>query len=106
MNVEHGKITSILYKINNTCAYASDVSEISKNNISKIKNIKFLVIDCLRYESHPCHFHLDKVLDLIKIINPGKTILTNMSYKIDYLEIKKLLPKKIFPAYDGMSFLL
>ena len=104
--VDHGNITSILYKINNICAYASDISEISKYNLSKIKNVKFLVIDCLRYEPHPCHFHLDKVLDLVKIINPKKTILTNMSNEIDYMEIKKFLPKKVCPAYDGMSFLL
>ena len=106
MVVDHGNIKSILYKINNICAYSSDVSKISDRNINKLKNIKFLVIDCLRYESHPSHFNLNNVLDLIKIINPKKAILTNMSYKIDYLEIKKFLPRNVIPAYDGMSFLI
>ena len=104
--VDHGKIKSVLYKINNTCAYCSDVNRITKQNISKLKNVKYFVIDCLRYTPHPSHFHLDEVLNLIKIIKPKKTILTNMNNEIDYSEIKKKLPKNVFPAYDGMSFLL
>tara|TARA_B100001123_G_scaffold298674_1_gene333133 strand:+ start:769 stop:1542 length:774 start_codon:yes stop_codon:yes gene_type:complete len=106
IQVDHGKIKSILYKINNTCAYSSDVSKISKKNITKLKNIKFLVIDCLRYNSHPSHFNLEEVLKLTKIISPKKTILTNMNHEIDYLEVKKKLPDNIFPAYDGMNFLI
>ena len=104
--VDHGKIKSILYVINNTCAYSSDVSKITRKNISRLKNIKYFVIDCLRYNPHPSHFHLEEVLNLIKIIKPKKTILTNMNNEIDYSEIQKKLPKNVFPAYDGMSFLL
>mgnify|MGYP001208484098 CR=1 FL=1 len=46
------------------------------------------------------------IIELTQIINPKKTILTNMNNEIDYLEIKKKLPKNIVPAYDGMSFLV
>jgi len=49
---------------------------------------------------------LEDVIELTKIIRPKKTILTNMNNDIDYLEIKKKLPKNIIPAYDGMSFLI
>ena len=106
ISVIHGKIKSILYIINNSCAYASDVSKIHKKDIIKLKNIKYLVIDCLRYIRHPSHFNLNDVIDLVNIINPKKTILTNMNNEIDYLKIKKQLPKNIIPAYDGFSFLL
>ncbi len=104
--VQHGKIKSILYLINKKCAYVSDVSKIFYKDIKKLNKIKFLVIDCLRYNSHPSHFCLDNVLDLVKKIKPKKTILTNMNNEIDYLEIKKKLPKNVVPAYDGMSFLI
>tara|TARA_B100001123_G_C15316642_1_gene1026345 strand:- start:2274 stop:3047 length:774 start_codon:yes stop_codon:yes gene_type:complete len=104
--VEHGNIKSSLYIINKSCAYASDVSKIFKKDINKLKRIKYFVLDCLRYDQHPSHFNLDGVLNLIDIIKPKKTILTNMNSDIDYLQIKKMLPKNIIPAYDGMSFLI
>jgi len=106
IKVKHGKIDSILYKINNSCAYASDVSLIYKKDLSKLKNLKYLVVDCLRFDPHPSHFNLKDVLKLISFIKPKKTILTNMNNEIDYLKVQKFLPKNVIPAYDGMSFLI
>ena len=104
--VKHGKINSVLYKINNSCAYVSDVSKISEKDYSRLKKLNYFIVDCLRYDPHPSHFNLDQVLNLVKIIKPKKTILTNMNNEIDYVKIKKHLPKNVVPAYDGMSFLI
>ena len=104
--VKHGKINSILYKINNSCAYVSDVSKIYKKDFNKLKNLKYLIVDCLRYDPHPSHFNLTDVLKLIEIIRPKKTVLTNMNNEIDYDKIRKLLPKNVVPGYDGLSFLI
>jgi phosphoribosyl 1,2-cyclic phosphate phosphodiesterase len=104
--VQHGHIESMSYIINNNCAYAPDINKINQNDLKYFKNLKFLIVDCLRYDPHPSHFNLDEVLKLVKIIKPKKTILTNLNYEIDYLQIKKKLPKSIVPAYDGMSFLI
>ncbi len=104
--VKHGKINSICYVINNKCAYASDVSEIYKKDLIHFYNLKYLVIDCLRYTPHYSHFNLDQVINLVKIIKPKKTILTNLNNEMDYGYLKKKLPKNIVPAYDGMSFLV
>ena len=93
-----------MYIINNTCAYVSDVSKIYPKDLKKIKKLKYFIVDCLRYDPHPSHFNLNNVLELVKIIKPKKTILTNMNNEIDYKEIKKLLPRNVIPAYDGMSF--
>jgi len=106
IKVKHGKINSILYKINNSCAYVSDVSKIYKKDLCKLKKLKYLVVDCLRYDPHPSHFNLDDVLELVSLIKPKKTILINMNFEIDYLKVQKFLPKNVSPAYDGMSFLI
>ena len=95
-----------MYKINNSCAYVSDVSKISEKDYSRLKKLNYFIVDCLRYDPHPSHFNLDQVLNLVKIIKPKKTILTNMNNEIDYVKIKKHLPKNVVPAYDGMSFLI
>ena len=66
--------------------------------------MNYFVIDCLRYKKHPSHFNLDDVLSLTKIINPKKTILTNLHSDLDYVQLKKKLPKNIIPGFDGLSF--
>ena len=106
IKVQHGEIYSYLYKINNSCAYVSDVSKIYKKDYSRLKNLKYLVVDCLRYNPHPSHFNLDDVLKLANFVKPKKTILTNMNNEIDYLKVQKLLPKNVIPAYDGMNLLI
>ena len=106
ITVKHGLINSKCYLINNKCAYASDISKFYNRDLKKLKNLKYLVIDCLRYKSHPSHFNLDDVIKLVKIIKPKNTILTNLHSDIDYSILKKKLPKNIFPAYDGLSFLI
>ncbi len=104
--VQHGPIESTCYIINNKCAYASDISKIYNKDLDYFRNLKYLVIDCLRYKSHPAHFNLDDIFKLVSIIKPKKTILTNMNNDIDYDYMINKLPKNITPAYDGLSFLI
>ena len=101
--VKHGNIDCMSFIINNKLAYASDVNELYAKDIKYFKNLKFLVIDCLRYNFHPSHFNLNDILNLLKILKPKKTILTNLGVEIDYNNIKKKLPKNVIPAYDGME---
>jgi phosphoribosyl 1,2-cyclic phosphate phosphodiesterase len=99
---EHGKIESICYLIDKKLAYASDISLFYKKDYKKLNKLDYLVVDCLWYKNHSAHFNLDQVLELIKILSPKKTILTNMHSDLDYDQLKKKLPKNIVPGYDGM----
>ena len=101
--VKHGKIESICYLINKKLAYASDISLFYKKDYNKLKMLDYLIVDCLRYKYHYAHFNLDQVLDLVKVLSPKKTILTNMHSDLDYDQLKKKLPKNIVPGYDGMT---
>ncbi len=100
---EHGKIESICFLINKKIAYASDISLFYKKDYKRLMNLDTLIIDCLWYRKHSAHFNLDQVLDLVKILSPIKTILTNMHSDLDYTNLKKKLPKNIVPGYDGMT---
>ncbi len=104
IKVEHGNINSQSLIFNKSCAYISDANKIYSNDLKYFKNLKYLVIDCLRINYHPSHFNLSEVLNLNKILKPKKTILTNLHSDLDYKYLVKILPKNVFPAYDGMSF--
>ena len=101
--VKHGSIESLSFIINNKCAYISDVNEIYQKDFTHFKNLKYFVIDCLRFKSHPSHYNLNQVLDLIKILKPKQTILTNLHSDLDYNYLLKILPKNVIPAFDGLS---
>jgi len=100
---EHGKIESICYLINKRLAYASDISLFYKKDYKKLNKLNYLIVDCLWYKNHSAHFNLNQVLELVKILSPKKTILTNMHTDLDYDQLKKKLPKNIIPGYDGMT---
>ena len=103
---EHGKIESICYLIDKKLAYASDISLFYKKDYKRLTKLDYLIVDCLWYRKHPAHFNLNQVLELVKILSPKKTILTNMHSDLDYDQLKKNLPKNIIPGYDGISVTL
>ncbi len=103
IKVEHGEVDSICYIIDKKLAYISDVSSIKKKDYKFFKNLNFLIIDCLWIRNHPSHLNLEKSLNLIKIFKPKKAILTNLHSDLDYNFLKKILPKKVIPAYDGLT---
>ena len=105
IKVKHGKINSIGY-IFNKSAYISDCNKLSKLNLSKLKNLKYFIIDCLRYKQHPSHFSLDEVLNIVKKIKPAKTILTNLHSDLDYKILLKNTPINVKPAFDGLKIQL
>ena len=101
MKVKHGKINSIGYIVNNS-AYISDCNKLSKSNIIKLKNLKYFIIDCLRFKSHPSHFSVNEVLSILKEIRPKQTILTNLHSDLDYNILLQKMPINVKPAFDGL----
>ena len=100
--VEHGSVKTNCFIINKKLAYVSDVSKIYKKDFKYFKNLQYLIIDCLWYNFHPSHFNLETALSIIKQFGPKKAILTNLSPVLDYKVLKKVLPKNVIPAHDGL----
>ena len=103
IKVKHGKVDSICYIIGNKLAYISDVNEIYKKDYKYFKNLKYLVLDCLWIRKHPSHLNVENSLELINKLKPKKAILTNLHSDLDYKYLKKILPKNVEPAYDGLT---
>ena len=102
-DVTHGMIKATGF-VFDKIAYLSDCNKISNKSLKKLRNLNYLIIDCLRKDKHPSHFNFHDALDLIKKVKPKKSILTNLHVDLDYFILKKKLPKNIIPAYDGLRF--
>ena len=103
IKVKHGKVDSICYIIDRRLAYISDISDISKKDYKHFLYLNYLIIDCLWLKYHPSHLNLENCLKLINFFNPKKAILTNLHSDLDYDYLKKVLPKNIKPAFDGLT---
>ena len=103
--VWHGPIKVVAYVFEKT-AYISDCNDLSIVNIKELKNLKYLIIDCLKINKHPTHFNLDQVLYVKNELQPKKTILTNLHSDLDYDFLLKRLPNNVLPAYDNLKISL
>ena len=74
-----------------------------KKDFKYFKDLKYLIIDCLRFKKHPSHFNLEDVIKINSILKPKKIILTNLHSDFDYNKLLNILPNNIIPGYDGFS---
>ena len=102
IKAKHGKTNTLIYIFEKT-AYISDCNDMSIINYKELKNLKYLIIDCLKLERHSSHFNLKESLFIHKCLNPKKTILTNLHNDLDYNILLKRLPSNVVPAYDGLK---
>jgi len=102
-DVDHGMIKATGYVMDKIC-YISDCHNVPIKNLKYLKNLDYLILDCLKIDKHPSHFNLESALNLIKLTRPKKAILTNLHTDLDYFKLRDKLPKNILPAYDGLSF--
>lgn len=99
----HGNIDSLGFRFGNI-AYSSDISEIPDESNRILEGLDVWVIDALRRDPHPTHFHLDKALSEIERFKPKRAILTNMHVDLDYHQLCNELPENVIPAFDGLVF--
>ena len=103
IEVSHGKVKSNCFIVKDKLAYISDVNKIYPKDFKYFKNLKYIIVDCLWYNYHPSHFNLEMSLSMINKFKPQRAILTNLSPVLDYKELKRILPKNIVPAHDGLT---
>ena len=101
----HGRIDSIGFRIGGL-AYSSDVSEIPDESADALRGLDVWIVDALRRDPHPTHFHLARTLQEIERFQPKRAILTNLHIDMDYETLKRELPQGVEPAFDGLRITL
>ncbi|MDO5617001.1 MAG: MBL fold metallo-hydrolase [Cruoricaptor ignavus] len=104
IEVMHYQIPIFGYKFKNL-AYITDGSSISDEEKEKLKNLDYLILNCIRKETpHPAHFILPDILKLYEELKPKQLFLTHISHHFGLHHIEnELLPKNIHLAYDGLE---
>lgn len=103
LTLVHGHISSLGFRVG-AFAYLTDCSYIPDETIAKMQGLEVLILDCLRPRPHSTHMHVELSLEYARKIGAKKTVLTHMSWELEYERFKKSLPRGIVPAYDGMQF--
>lgn len=99
---QHGDIASLGFRVGNL-AYSPDVSDIPEETAALLQGLDVWIVDALRPQPHPSHFHLKRALDWIERLQPKRAILTHMTAELDYDALRRQLPTHVEPAYDGME---
>ncbi len=73
-----------------------------EETIAQLQGLDVWIVDALRPQPHPSHFHLKRALEWIDRLRPKRAILTHMTAELDYATLRRDLPAHIEPAYDGM----
>ena len=99
--VPHGSQQCVGYRIQ-SFAYVTDCNEIPSHTLDRMRNLKTLVLDCVREKAHATHLNLEKALWVVDQIRPAQTYLTHLSHDFDYSSWMKRLPQGVELAYDGL----
>jgi len=83
-------------------AYMTDCSEIPPTSMRKLLGLDVLVLDALRFKTHPTHMNIEQAIEVVRELAPKRTILTHLSHDIDYARDNPALPEGIEFAFDGM----
>ncbi|MEC7641660.1 MAG: MBL fold metallo-hydrolase [Nitrospinota bacterium] len=101
LKIIHGEMPILGYKFDRF-AYVTDCSELPAESWEQLQGIELLILNALRYDPHPTHFHLEKSLETIAALKPGRALLTHMTHQIDHRKTGAKLPENVELAYDGM----
>ncbi len=84
-------------------AYLTDFNGIDDRQLDKLRGVKVLVINALRYEKHISHFTVDEAVAISRKVGARRTYLTHMSHQIGlWAEKKDTLPEGVKFAWDGL----
>jgi phosphoribosyl 1,2-cyclic phosphate phosphodiesterase len=83
-------------------AYCTDVSAIPPQTWPHLRGLRTLVLDMLRYRSHPTHMTVDQSLSAATNIAAGRTFFTHMTHDIRHADLDPQLPEGMSLAYDGL----
>ena len=100
--VQHGSLPILGFRCEDI-AYLTDVKYLNDQARALLKDVRVLVLSCLRHAEHHSHLSLEEALKIVEELQPQRTILTHLSHQFPphaHLELE--LPAGVEVGYDGM----
>jgi phosphoribosyl 1,2-cyclic phosphate phosphodiesterase len=97
----HGKMRVNGYRIGDF-AYCTDTNYIPDSSLRKLRGVKTLILDALRFHPHPTHFTIGEALSLAKKIGAERTYFTHISCFIRHQYVSQILPSGVELCYDNL----
>lgn len=106
--VRHGKVDTIGFLFARSdpalrVAYISDCKDFYPEAEERMTDLDVLIIDALRYSSHPTHMNFEEALAFSERIGAKRVWFTHISCEIDHHVAEKSLPEHVRIAYDGLN---
>ncbi|MGI6432685.1 MAG: MBL fold metallo-hydrolase [Sphaerochaetaceae bacterium] len=98
----HGRSEVFGYRIGKF-AYLTDCKEIPPSSVKMLKGVETVVLDALRFETHPTHMSIDEAIDAAVHIGAKTTYFTHLNHRIDHQKLQSSLPPSFIVAYDGLT---
>ncbi len=99
----HGPQYQVLgFRIGNI-AYCTDTNSVPEDSFAALEGCEYLILDALRVEPHPTHFHLDGAMEIVKRVQPKHAYLTHVCHDLDHDRTSASLPSGVDLAHDGLS---
>ncbi|HYL98517.1 MAG TPA: MBL fold metallo-hydrolase [Blastocatellia bacterium] len=102
LTVIHGGLEVTAFRLGNL-AYVTDCNVIPDETCDRLLGVDTLIIDALRFKSHPTHMSVDVALDYIRRLRPHRAFLTHISHDINHQATSGWLPAGVQIAYDGLQ---
>jgi len=83
-------------------AYCTDVSSVPPETWPKLRGLRALVLDMLRFRHHPTHMTVDESLKVASDVAAEQTWFVHMSHDIRHADLDPQLPETMALAYDGL----
>lgn len=99
--VKHGRAKILGWRIRNF-AYLTDVSEIPAESMNSLKGLDVLLLDCLRYKTHPTHLNVEQSIAMAGLIDAKATYFIHMTHELDYETLGLQLPQGLHVGFDGL----
>lgn len=100
--LKHGNTDIYGYRIGDV-AYLTDVSSIPESSFLLLQDLKILLLNCLRYNTHYTHINLEQSLHYASLINARSTYLIHMTHDLEYTSLSSQLPCNVYAGYDGLK---
>lgn len=111
ISVFHARLPIVGYRIGDF-AYITDAKTIDPQEVEKLKGVKTLIVNALRFTPHFSHFSVEEALGLIAAVKPEEAYLTHICHEMGCHaaaeERLRRMASEIAPAttvrlaYDGL----